>query len=197
MFQPTENMALAEWVPGMELLWFLGQKRRRPHTLNTLIVIPPNITRAGQPGQEYFDLSNGSGALFSMYLDSAMRENSEMAERWKRDANQMLFLVGLQTTFILPRITISRRPVYFLLRSELRHFSHCPPETFCCSTPQLFILRASINNFLPNQMHLKLSSRRLALKRHWRDSSLNTPNFNINPGAHPLSNSIVFVRNTG
>ena len=47
-------------------------------------------------GQEYFDLSDGSRALFSMYLDSAIGENREMAERWKRDADQMLFLVGLQ-----------------------------------------------------------------------------------------------------
>ena len=31
-----------------------------------------------------------------MYLDSAIGENREMAERWKRDADQMLFLVGLQ-----------------------------------------------------------------------------------------------------
>lgn len=68
--------------------------------MNTLIEAPPDITRALQRD---FNLSCGLGAQFSesMYLDRAIGDEREMAERWEGDvyaAYQMLLFVGPQTT---------------------------------------------------------------------------------------------------
>ena len=42
--------------------------------------------------------SDGSGALFSMYLDRAIAEDKEMVESWKGDADRTLVFVSLPTT---------------------------------------------------------------------------------------------------
>lgn len=66
--------------------------------MNTCIDVPPNITRVWQQWQGGdFNLSDGSGALFSMYLDKAVVEDREMVESWKGDADKILFFVSLQT----------------------------------------------------------------------------------------------------
>lgn len=60
----------------------------------------PQITRAPQdqaaPGES--DLSDGSGALFSMYIDRASEEDKNMVESWKGDAEGMLVFVSLLAT---------------------------------------------------------------------------------------------------
>jgi hypothetical protein len=68
--------------------------------MNTVIEAPPEITRALQGD---FSLSYGLEAQFSesMYLDRAIGEEREMAERWEGDVYavyQMLLFVGPQTT---------------------------------------------------------------------------------------------------
>jgi hypothetical protein len=55
--------------------------------------------------QEEFDLSDGSEALFSMYLDRAIEEDKKMVEGWKGDADGILVFVGLQTTSRTLRVT--------------------------------------------------------------------------------------------
>ena len=60
---------------------------------------PPNrfqVPPEGQPGES--NLSDGSGAVFTMYLDLAEEEDIKMAERWKGDADGMLVFVGLRPT---------------------------------------------------------------------------------------------------
>jgi hypothetical protein len=42
--------------------------------------------------------SDGSGALFSMYLDRAIAEDKEMVESWKADADKILVFVSLPIT---------------------------------------------------------------------------------------------------
>jgi hypothetical protein len=60
----------------------------------------PNIAQAQQrqASQEDSDISDGSGRLFSMYLDRAIAEDKEMVESWKGDAEGMLVFVSLPTT---------------------------------------------------------------------------------------------------
>ena len=58
---------------------------------------PPNAAPPqpeAQPGESNF--SDGSGALFTMYLDLAKEEDITMAESWKGDADGMLVFVGLR-----------------------------------------------------------------------------------------------------
>ena len=40
------------------------------------------------------DFPDGSGALFSMYLERADEEDKKMAENWKGDADGILVFVG-------------------------------------------------------------------------------------------------------
>ena len=40
--------------------------------------------------------SDGSEALFSMYLDRTITEDREMVESWKGDADKILVFVSLQ-----------------------------------------------------------------------------------------------------
>jgi hypothetical protein len=44
--------------------------------------------------QEGFDLVNGSGPLFSLYLGMAEEEDRKMAESWKADADGILVFVS-------------------------------------------------------------------------------------------------------
>ena len=63
------------------------------------VLYPPNrfqIPPEGQPGES--DLSDGSGAVFTMYLNLAEKEDIKMAERWKGDADGILVFVGLHFT---------------------------------------------------------------------------------------------------
>ena len=53
------------------------------------------MSRAQNQGQqEENDFSDGSGALFSMYLERADEEDKKMAESWKGDADGILVFVG-------------------------------------------------------------------------------------------------------
>ena len=42
--------------------------------------------------------SDGSGSLFSMYLDRTILDDREMVEGWKGDADKILIFVGLHAT---------------------------------------------------------------------------------------------------
>src|SRR6266705_6375866 len=70
-------------------------------TLRTSSIGDPISTPQTQPSQdpqEDFNPSDGSEALFSMYLDRVIEEDRRMVESWKGDADGMLVFVGLQTT---------------------------------------------------------------------------------------------------
>jgi hypothetical protein len=53
---------------------------------------PPLPTSSGEPQAES-NYTDGSGALFSMYLDRAEEEDKKAAERWKGDADGILVFV--------------------------------------------------------------------------------------------------------
>ena len=60
---------------------------------------PPNrfqVPPGGQPGES--DFSDGSGAVFAMYLDRTEEEDIKMAERCKGDADGIHVFVGLRLT---------------------------------------------------------------------------------------------------
>ena len=66
---------------------------------------PPNrfqLPPGGEPGESNF--SDGSGAVFTMYLNRAEEEDIKLAERWKGDADGALVFVGLRLTS--PAITL-------------------------------------------------------------------------------------------
>ena len=67
-----------------------------------------------QPPQGVSSFSDGSGPIFSMYLEMATGEDKNMAENWKADADGILIFVhpySLTWYFTLN----DYRPVYFLL----------------------------------------------------------------------------------
>ena len=69
-------------------------------TLRTSSIGDPVTTPQALPGeapQEDFNPSDGSEALFSMYLDRVFEEDRRMVESWKGDADGMLTFVSLQT----------------------------------------------------------------------------------------------------
>lgn len=102
MSQHAENIALAEQGPGKEQLFNVNQ--RFALTICALYTVddPPNITQAQQdqalPGESEF--LDGPQSLFSMYLNKAVREDREMVESWKADADNTLIFVG-QTSPVL------------------------------------------------------------------------------------------------
>jgi hypothetical protein len=101
MSQPADTTALdrAEQGPGTNLL-LQGQPPLCPHTVTPSIVDAPGTAQdqQDQPSEGGSNLSDGSGALFSMYLDRAIEEDTNMVESWKGDADGMLVFVRLQTT---------------------------------------------------------------------------------------------------
>ncbi len=77
------------------------------------------------PGMSNF--VDGSGPIFSMYLEMATEEDKEMAETWKADAEGILIFVCLCVSLHLMSCAsyqfishqfISPRPVYSLLLSR-------------------------------------------------------------------------------
>jgi hypothetical protein len=60
---------------------------------------PPNTFRMQPPDQkDENNFSDGSGALFSMYLDRAEEEDKKMADGWKGDADGILVFVSPNLT---------------------------------------------------------------------------------------------------
>ena len=53
---------------------------------------PPLPASSGEPQAES-NYTDGSGALFSMYLDRAEEEDKKAADRWKGDADGILVFV--------------------------------------------------------------------------------------------------------
>jgi len=62
---------------------------------------PPSAAHArqDQPQLGESNFSDGSGALFSMYLDMGEEEDIKMTESWKGDADGMLVFVRLHLIF--------------------------------------------------------------------------------------------------
>jgi hypothetical protein len=58
---------------------------------------PPLPPSSGEPQAES-NYTDGSGALFSMYLDRAEEEDKKAAERWKGDADGILVFVRCRGT---------------------------------------------------------------------------------------------------
>jgi hypothetical protein len=57
---------------------------------------------------------DGSGPIFSMYMEMATEEDKKMAEGWKADADGILIFVRHYLS-ILCTTSLSHRPVYSLL----------------------------------------------------------------------------------
>ena len=69
-------------------------------TLQTSSIVDPANTSQARPGeatQEGFN-TDGSDALFSMYINKVIEEDRRMVESWKGDADGMLTFVSVQTT---------------------------------------------------------------------------------------------------
>jgi hypothetical protein len=60
---------------------------------------PPDIGAAKVAGAEA-GFSDGSGALYSIYLDGAKVEDQKMTESWKGDADGILFFVCNSSFFL-------------------------------------------------------------------------------------------------
>ncbi|KAI0261951.1 hypothetical protein BC834DRAFT_893418 [Gloeopeniophorella convolvens] len=62
----------------------------------SVILDAPHLPQSAQPGtQGRNGYSDGSGALFSMYLERAEQEDKRMVESWKGDADGILVFTGL------------------------------------------------------------------------------------------------------
>ena len=69
--------------------------------------------RASQPdGQS--DFIDGSGPIFSMYLEMAEEEDKKMTESWKADAEGILVFVRLR--LLVPYFQLTHRSDWFILR---------------------------------------------------------------------------------
>ena len=89
----------------------------------------------------------------------------------------------------LPQLLKKHRS-HSLPRLLARHRSHCLPRLLAGHRCHILTRRLQTR-------HRRHSTPRMALPSHWRDISLNIPDSNINLRDHPLSNSNVFVGNTG
>ena len=66
---------------------------------NNLTDVPRASHRTSQPEAGF---SDGSGALFSIYLKTAEEEDKKMTDRWKGDADGILVFVRSKEMFSLP-----------------------------------------------------------------------------------------------
>ena len=79
---------------------------------------------ASQPmGQSDFGVVDGSGQIFSMYLEMAEEEDKKMTESWKADAEGVLVFVRLCFLVLYFKLTPIGRLVYSPLLSPL--YSRC------------------------------------------------------------------------
>jgi hypothetical protein len=53
-----------------------------------------NKERLEELSQSDLEVIDGSEAIFAMYLEMALREDKEMVEGWKEDANTILIFVS-------------------------------------------------------------------------------------------------------
>jgi hypothetical protein len=99
-------------------------------------------------GQGESGFTDGSGPLFSMYLERAEDQDEKMADRWKADADGILVFVSSHSGTPLPfaRRLVDHRPVCFLLL--LRRLSGSPSRTLSQirRIPPRSILRTSISS---------------------------------------------------
>ena len=79
---------------------------------------PPHSAQA-QARQGVSNFVDGSGPIFSMYLEMATEEDKKMAESWKADADGILIFVRLYYLLSTSNRLNRHRPVYSLLL--LRH----------------------------------------------------------------------------
>ena len=79
---------------------------------------PQSAPVQAQAPQGVSNFVDGSGPIFSMYLEMATEEDKKMAESWKADADGILIFVRLYLLIWSRRLTIVRRAVYFLLPSH-------------------------------------------------------------------------------
>jgi hypothetical protein len=61
----------------------------------------PPLPASGGESQAESNYTDGSGALFSMYLNRAEEEDKKAAERWKGDADGILVFVRLTRDLLL------------------------------------------------------------------------------------------------
>jgi hypothetical protein len=95
---PPENITEAGIAPRTGTLLLFGSilavlTRRHCHPLGDQ-QDPPRPAQTQAPQRES-DFVDGSGPIFSTYLEMAMDEDKKMAEGWKADADGILIFVHL------------------------------------------------------------------------------------------------------
>ena len=101
----SESTQRATQVRGCSLVPVCSLNLRAESTPESFYVDvenPPLPTSNGGESQVESGYTDGSGALFSMYLDRAEEEDTKTVERWKGDADGILVFVrcpGLFTLF--------------------------------------------------------------------------------------------------
>lgn len=78
----------------------MGRNDAAPHSY------PPGPSWAGQD-QAQLEEIDGSEALFTMYMERAGKEDKEMAERWKSDADSILVFSGLFSATVATAISLT------------------------------------------------------------------------------------------
>ncbi|KAI0246124.1 hypothetical protein BJV78DRAFT_1135861 [Lactifluus subvellereus] len=107
--------------------------------------------------QEESDFSDGSGALFSMYLERADEEDKKMVESWKGDADGILVFVGPRPTSNTSHVWTLKgcRLVCFLL--QLQHCSPSVPDIRPNSQDTTAFYVASMDQLLSQNNGINIS----------------------------------------
>ncbi|KAI9434478.1 hypothetical protein H4582DRAFT_2080835 [Lactarius indigo] len=63
--------------------------------------------RQSQAPHTVSNFVDGSGPIFSMYMEMAMEEDKKMAENWKADADGILIFTGLFSAAVVSLISVS------------------------------------------------------------------------------------------
>ena len=95
------------------------------------------------------DYVDGSGPIFSMYLEMAIEEDKKMAENWKADAEGILIFVRLSSDLVSHRLN-GHRPVYSPLLLQLwsqfpfrisKRIHRTPPISTSLTSTRLLLTR--------------------------------------------------------
>ncbi|KAH9061051.1 hypothetical protein EDB87DRAFT_475361 [Lactarius vividus] len=110
---------------------------RDPHqSINTIGIgddpYPPQLTSTQAP-HEAPNFVDGSGPIFSMYLEMATEEDKKMAENWKADADGILIFTGFFSAAVASLISVTIQDIrpnpQDTSNFYLANIYYCQPES--------------------------------------------------------------------
>jgi hypothetical protein len=91
-YEPTQNLV---WVPSSRITALCSPFSPATPILGNEQYLPQGARNQASQPEGQSDFIDGSGPIFSMYMEMAEGEDKKMTESWKADADSILVFVRL------------------------------------------------------------------------------------------------------